>query len=125
MRTPVLLCLMLVSVLPTYATERCRVIHGRAHLYGGDGQLRIWHIGTHHEYTPDKSSRSQVEGWLEAGVKDTDKAKYASPASEVDLFADFLICPKEPFKEGSVQRAKVRSASHRRYVRAGSQPGLR
>ncbi len=94
------------------------LIHGRAHLYGGDGQLRIWHIGTHHEYEPDETSWRTVEKWLDAGVKDSDKANYAWPASAVDLFADFLICPTEPFKNGSVQRAKVKSASHRRYVRS-------
>jgi hypothetical protein len=96
------------------------VIHGRAHFYGGDGQLRIWHIGTHHEYAPDESSDERVIKWLEAGVKGTDKAKYASPASEVCLFADFVICPTEPFKKGSVQGARVKSASHRHYVNAGA-----
>jgi hypothetical protein len=91
-------------------------IHGRAHLYGGDGQLRIWHVGTHHDYEPDDSSRSRVEDWLEAGVKRPEKSQYASPASLVYSFADFLICPTEPFKKGSVQKAKVVSAEHRRYV---------
>ncbi len=55
-------------------------------------------------------------GWLEAGVKQPDRVKYASPAQAVDLFADFLICPTEPPKQGAVQHAKVKSASHRHYV---------
>jgi hypothetical protein len=93
-------------------------IHGRAHLYGGDGQLRIWHVGTRHDYEPDESSWRRVQGWLEAGVKDSDKANYASPASTVYLFADFLLCPTEAYRNGAVQRARVISVYHRRYVRA-------
>lgn len=102
--------------VPLRAAESCFTIHGRAHLYGGDGQLRIWHVGTHHDYEPDESSWARVESWIEAGVKDPDKSRYAAPASYVNLFADFLICPTEPFKKGSVQRAKVVSAQHRHYV---------
>ena len=41
----------------------------------------------------------------------------ASPASTVDLYADFVICPTQPFRAGSVQKAKVKSATHRRYVK--------
>jgi len=93
-------------------------IHGRANYYGGDGQLRIWRIGTHHEYQPDESSWGAVIGWLEAGVKESDRPKHASPASAVHLFGDFLICPTEPFKKGSVQTARVKSVSRRHYVPA-------
>jgi hypothetical protein len=49
-------------------------------------------------------------------VKEPGRSQYASPASLLYLFADFLICPTEPFKKGSVQKAKVVSAEHRRYV---------
>jgi hypothetical protein len=111
-----LLLLALFVTLPLQAADSCFTIHGRAHLYGGDGQLRIWHVGTHHDYEPDDSSWARVESWLEAGVKDSDKSKYASPASYAYLFADFLICPTEPFKKGSVQQAKIINAQHRHYV---------
>jgi len=94
----------------------CTVIHGRAHLYGGDGQLRIWHIGTHHDYEPDESSWERVEDWLKAGVSDSDRQKYASPASSLYLFGDFVICPTEPYKRGSVQKATIKSVQHRHYV---------
>ena len=107
-RTLALFCFSLVITFPAQAAEHCMTIHGRAHLYSGDGQLRIWHIGTHHDYEPDASSWLRVQGWLEAGVKDYDKATFASPASEVYLFGDFLICPTEPYKKGSVQRAIVK-----------------
>jgi hypothetical protein len=100
-----------------YGTEPCRVLHGRARFYSGDSQLRIWEIGTHHEYRPDDSSSDEVIGWLEAGVPKSERTKYVTPASVVDLYADFLVCPTEPFRKGSVQQAKLKSASHRHYVK--------
>ena len=106
-------------------TEPCQVIRGRAHQYGGDGRLRIWHIGTHHEYTPDESSWQRVVGWLVAGVSylsEPDK-HYVDAPSRVYLFADFLVCPTEPFKEGSVQVAQVKSAAHMHY--SGNSGGRR
>ena len=115
MRIFVLLCLVIVAASQMQATEPCMSIHGRAHLYGGDGQLRIWHIGTHHDYEPDESSWDRVIAWLEAGVKDSEKANFASPASSVYLFGDLQICPTEPFKKGAVQRAEIKSVSHRHY----------
>lgn len=107
---------LFLMAIPSQGSDACFTIHGRAHLYGGDGQLRIWHVGTHHEYEPDESSWTMVEGWLQAGVKEPEKSQSASPASLLYLFADFLICPAEPFKKGSVQKAKIVSAEHRRYV---------
>lgn len=117
MRILLLLYFAVVTVFPAQAAEPCKTIHGRAHRYGGDGQLRIWHIGTRHEYEPDESSWQQVEKWLEAGVTDNERAKYASPVSAVYMYADFLICPIEPFRRGAVQRAKVKRAVHRHYTR--------
>ena len=103
-------------------SKSCTVVHGRAHFYAGDGRLRIWHIGTHHEFEPDDSSSTRVEKWLEDGVNDAEKSKSATPASMLCLFADFLICPVESFKKGSAQLARVKSASHKHYVDVG-QPG--
>jgi len=78
-------------------------------------QLRIWHIGTHHEYTPDEASRATVVDWLMAGVKDPEQSQLACPVGSVFLFADFLICPTEPFRKGSGQQAKIVSAKNRHY----------
>jgi hypothetical protein len=116
MRTLVLIGLLVIAACRLPAADSCMTIHGRAHLYGGDGQLRIWHIGTHHDYTPDESSWGIVTEWLEAGITKSERDKLASPASALYLFAEFVICPTEPFKNGSVQRAIVKSASHRHYV---------
>jgi len=113
-----LICLSCPVVLTAQQSLPCRTIHGRAHLYGGDGQLRIWQVGTHHEYQPDQASWSVVQGWLEAGVKESDRRNSASPASALYLFGDFLICPTEPFERGSVQTASIKSVNRRRYVPA-------
>jgi hypothetical protein len=113
MRTVALFCLTFVAALPLQAGESCMTIHGRASFASGDSQLRIWHIGTHHEYGPDESSWDTVMGWLEAGIKGSDKSNYVSPASAMFVFGDFLVCPTEPFKKGSVRQAKI----SRHYVR--------
>ena len=39
MRTLALLFLSLFPTLPLQAADSCMIIHGRAHLYGGDDQL--------------------------------------------------------------------------------------
>jgi hypothetical protein len=116
MRILVLFCLALAAAVPVRGAEPCVTIHGRAHFYSGDGQLRIWHIGTHHEFEPNESSWDRVIGWIENGVKDSAKSNYASPASVMYLFGNFLVCPTEPFKQGSVQHAEVKSVSRRHYT---------
>jgi hypothetical protein len=72
----------------------------------------------HHDFTPDESSWGMVVDWLEERASESDKKNHACPACENDLYADFLLCPTEPYKKGSVQRAKVISAIHRLYVHA-------
>jgi hypothetical protein len=117
MRIALLFVLLLVATGSIRAADECTTIHGRASLTGGDLQLRIWQIGTHHEFEPDDSSWDAVVGWLNVGVSGKDKQAYYIPASTVYLFADYLICPTEPFVKGTVQRATVKSATHRRYVK--------
>ncbi len=108
--------LLAASNVLLHAADSCFTIYGRAHYYGGDGNLRIWRVGTHHDFEPDSSSFSRVTTWLEAGVKEPAKSQSASPLSSVDLLADFLICPTEPFRQGFVQKAKVLGARNRHYV---------
>lgn len=117
MRSFRILIWLIAGAVSSLAADACFTIHGRAHFYGGDGQLRIWHVGTHHEFEPDESTWAQVEGWLESGVNESDRKRYAIPVSLLNLFADFSVCPIEPFKTGSVQKARIVSATHRRYVR--------
>jgi hypothetical protein len=109
--------LLLAASHGLHAEEGCSTIHGRLHYYGGDGQLRIWHIGTHHDFTPDESTWDMVREWLVEGVKPSERTDYADPATAVDLFGDFQICPTEPFHKGAVQQAKVKAVTHRRYAK--------
>jgi hypothetical protein len=97
-----------LCVPSVFAVEPCRVIHGRARIYTGDGNLRIWHIGTDHEFEP-------------ADGADWDRfTKILLPhglsGTQYDLYADFTICPTEPFKAGSVQRVIVKAIKHPRVV---------
>ena len=117
MRKAILLLLLLTMNCALWAAEPCETIHGRLHYYGGDGQLRIWHIGTHHDFTPDNSSWDTVHHWLTEGVKLSERKDYADPATAVDLYGDFEICPTEPLRDGAVQHARVIAVSHRRYVK--------
>ncbi len=89
--------------------------HGRANYFGGDGQLRLWHIGTHHEFEPDAASADKVMAWLLKGVP-ADRQHDAIPASSVYLYGDFTVCPVEPFRAGAVQQATVKSVQHMHYV---------
>lgn len=101
------------------AKPPCQKIHGRAHLYTGDGQLRIWHIGTHHDFEPDASSWERVQGWLEEGATQAQKEQDpASYAGDVFLYGDFVVCPVEPYRKGAVQSARIESVTHRRYTPA-------
>ena len=91
-----------------FAQEPCQDIHGRARLYIADGKLRIWQIGTKHEFEPaDKTSWDKVARYLDNG---------GSPANQPSLYADFTLCPTQPYKAGSVQRATVKDIQHARVV---------
>ncbi|HEV2619540.1 MAG TPA: hypothetical protein VGU23_06320 [Acidobacteriaceae bacterium] len=116
MRTIAFVFLIFLIAVQMRAADTCLTVHGRAHYYSGDGQLRIWHIGTHHDFEPDASSWDTVVGWLDAGAKAAGMPDTADRATTVDLFGDFLLCPTRPFKDGSVQPAKVISVAHRHYV---------
>jgi hypothetical protein len=113
----VVLVLLAAATVSAQTAEPCITIHGRANYYGADGQLRIWHIGTHHEFKPDASSWDRVMGWLLDGVAPSERKSYASPHSSVFLFGDFEICPTEHFHQGAVQEAKVTKVVNRHYVK--------
>ncbi len=117
MRNAILILLLLFASCALWAAQPCETIYARLHYYGGDGQLRLWHIGTHHEFTPDDSSWNVVHDWLTEGVRRSERENYADAAIAVDLYGDFVICPTEPFRKGAVQHAKVIAVSHRRYVK--------
>ena len=108
--------LLALTLLIPHTPEPCHVIHGRAVFYSGDGQLRIWHIGTHHEFRPDDLRTPENEDVSVSWEKVFDLLAAGGRRPEVfdqnALYADFLICPTEPFRKGAVQSAKVRHIYH-------------
>jgi hypothetical protein len=117
MRQLRLIAALLIFPLSASAADTCMVIHGRAHYYAGDANLRIWHIGTHHEYEPDTTTFTRVMAWLTEGTTKGDLKRFASPESNLMLYGDFTVCPTEPFRQGSAQHAKIISLKNRTYVR--------
>jgi len=102
MRT-ILLCLVLSPALvPLTSAQACFQIHGRAMEYRGDGFFAIWHIGTHHIFSPDADSADFVCKYFDCESGDRQPA----------LFAEFTICPTEPFVKGAAQMVKVTAVSH-------------
>jgi hypothetical protein len=102
MRIPLTLAALLaLTSISASAAENCREIHGRAAYYRGDGQLRIWHIGTHHEFSIDEGSTS----WnLLLDILGNDGSKA--------LYADFTVCPISGFVKGAAQEAAVTKIRH-------------
>jgi hypothetical protein len=99
------------------ANPACQIIHGRAHLYTADGQLRVWQLGTHHEFQPDRASWQRVESWLEQGAAQARKGQNNAPTTgDTFLYGHFKVCPVEPYREGAVQTASIPSVRHRRYA---------
>jgi hypothetical protein len=108
--------LLIIWASIAVAAEPCQQIHGRMILYTADGQLRLWHIGTHHEFEPDYDGRDNGSSWdkavdlLKSGNED------AGAAGDNALFADFLVCPTKPLQKGAVQPAVIRRVVHSHVV---------
>ncbi|SEG65593.1 hypothetical protein SAMN05421819_4049 [Bryocella elongata] len=108
MKTAALLLSLFAVTL--HAAEPCQTFHGRARFYSADGQLRIWHIGTHHEFMPDY--RFDDPSWDRVVDRLKNGAESAGAAGNNDLFATFTVCPTEPFRQGAAQTAIVHSMRH-------------
>lgn len=116
------IALLVPAILSAQAKPSCTTIHGRAHLYTADGQLRIWHIGTHHDFEPDSTSWDRVKGWLEQGATQAQKQQDPETyAGDVFLYGDFVVCPVQPYRKGAVQSAQIRTVTRRRYTAASPQ----
>lgn len=109
---PTLLGLILLA---PQAVEPCRVVHGRATFYTGDGQLRIWQVGTHHTFRPNETPASN-DDFPPSWSKLLDLLAAGGKRPEVldrnELFADFLLCPTQRFQEGASQPAQLRRVDH-------------
>lgn len=83
--------------------QACLSIRGRAIEYRGDGFFAIWHVGTHHIFSPaDAKSADLVCQYFDCESGDRQPA----------LFADFTLCPTEPYHEGAAQPARVERVEH-------------
>lgn len=117
---PVLAALLLLTSTAAFAAQPCQTFHGRFRFYSADGQYRVWHIGTHHTFMPPWGP-SDV-GYLNAGwnramdILDRHNPNPKSPPDDLQLFADFTVCPTEPLHPGAAQRATIKSIRHPRIV---------
>ncbi len=103
MRITPLHLLVLAAMAPVVLAQTCFNIHGRAVDYRGDAFFELWHVGTHHIYFPaDQKSVDLICQYFDCG----------SPDRQPALFADFTICPAEPFKQGAAQPVFVKNIQH-------------
>lgn len=110
MRIPrTLAALLIVASSSAFAAESYQSFHGRALYYSADGQFRIWHIGTHHEFEPPEMHGPNPD--YEPSWNRLMKILLADSQNPDDhaLFADFVVCPLEPFRKGAAQRAIIQS----------------
>jgi hypothetical protein len=98
----------------------CYMTHGRLAVYNGSVNWRLWKIGTHnllgiysgpaampHRYETLDSESPELPANLRAVFDSVD-----NPVYEVEVFADFEVCPLEPYIEGHMQAACIESATH-------------
>jgi hypothetical protein len=107
MRVNLIGLLLLVWLVPVASAQSCFQIHGRAVLYRGDAFFAIWHIGTHHVFFPaDQQSEDLICKYFDCASGDKQPA----------LFADFTVCPTEPYEPGAAQSVIVKLVRHPRVV---------
>jgi hypothetical protein len=110
------LTLLLATVIPAvaHAAEPCQTFHGRARYYPGDGQLRIWRIGTHHTFMPSDREDQDfgVDGWDKVIALINRGNPHPNLPAEQQVFATFTVCPIEPLTKGASQRAAVTAIHH-------------
>lgn len=102
MRIKFLSFILVMTLAPSALAQECFQIHGRAIWYRGDGFFAIWHIGTHHIFSPaDKESVDLICRYFDRVSSDKEPA----------LFADFTVCPTEPYVRAA-QSAIVKEVRH-------------
>ena len=95
----------------------CLHIHGRLNQGNGTPSTRLWHIGTHHEFgiysnqyglLHDDTTLDNEDPTLPASVeRQRTKDRFLGY-----VYADFEVCPLEPYKEDHMQAACIQSATH-------------
>jgi len=98
----------------------CYTTHGRLAVYNGAVNWRLWKIGTHdllgiysgpaampHRYETLDSENPELPPNLRSVFESV-----SNPVYEVEVFADFEVCPLEPHIDGHMQAACIESATH-------------
>ena len=80
--------------------EACREIHGSANFYTGDGQTRIWHIGTHQDFAISDQDSYQL------------LLRYIPEDGSKTLYGDFTVCPAEKYVQGAAQPVVLKKVRH-------------
>ena len=102
-----LVLILLTNPMRCRSSQPCREIRGRAVWYRGDGFFAIWHIRTHHIFFPaDKASDDLICQYFDCENGDRQPA----------LFADFTVCPTEPYRAGAAQPVIVTGVRRPRVV---------
>ncbi len=83
-------------------TNQTETVHGRLSFYNGTPSCRIWIVGT-----------KRLLGIRESGDEAADMPKELHDLMSWDreIFADFVIEPLTPYKEGVMQTVRVVSVS--------------
>jgi hypothetical protein len=100
----------------------CYQTHGRLAVYNGTPSWRLWKIGTKNllaifsgpeGFRCDKFGRcvDNESPKLPHNVQAVFDS-VSNPIYEVELYADFLVCPLEPHVPGHMQAACIESAKH-------------
>lgn len=103
---------LIIQASIAVSAEPCQQIHGRMVLYAADGQLRLWQIGSQHEFEPDYNASDKGSSWDKAVDLLKTGNEQAGAAGDNALFADFLVCPTKPLQKGAVQPAVIRRMAH-------------
>jgi hypothetical protein len=94
----------------------CVIIHGRLQYGNGTPALRLWHIGTNHEFGIFSGVNAEKRDPL-----DNDHPQLPANLEQVfdgpnpfgpTIFADFEVCPLEPYISRHMQAACIESAAH-------------
>jgi hypothetical protein len=94
----------------------CVTIHGRLQCGNGTPALRLWHIGTTHEFGIYSGVNAEKRDPLDnehPQLPEVLQKRYEVPNPfELRIYADFEVCPLEPHIPGHMQAACVESANH-------------
>jgi hypothetical protein len=94
----------------------CLVVHGRLQYGNGTPALRLWHIGTTHEFGifsgPDAEKLDDLDNEHPHLPANLQKIYEIPNPFEVRIYGDFEVCPLVHYVPGHMQNACIAGASH-------------